>query len=306
MARQIERNVSATGTSDDFRRLAESAEAPGVSKSIGQGIADARDAVARVLIRLGLTPNRATVLGFVATCSAGYCLARGATQQAPYFYTGMGPTGWWPLAAALCLLVAGAFDMLDGAIARVGNMRTRFGAVFDSTLDRFSDMAIFLGAAACFALQGNLTYQLLAVVALCNALTISYVKARAETTIADCSAGYWLRGERFAAILIGCASGHVAAVLWQLALLSGLTVLRRVVYTRGAIRAMERSKPPPPRGPAPGLIGKLQLWRHPRGSISYDVVTGLNIAYIIVIPWWFPMLLAQGRHADPIAAWLGR
>ena len=124
--------------------------------------------------------------------------------------------GWWPALAALFLFAAFACDMLDGAVARVGHLGSRSGAVLDSAVDRFSDMAIYLACALHFALlpQPNVTYQLLAVLALCNGVLISYIKARAENMIEDCTVGYWLRGERCAALLIGCTFGHMPAVLW--------------------------------------------------------------------------------------------
>ncbi|MBU0640857.1 MAG: CDP-alcohol phosphatidyltransferase family protein [Planctomycetes bacterium] len=284
--------------------MRETGEAPGISKTIGQGFCDARDAVARVLIRLGATPNRLTILGFVMTCGAGYCLARGADQQVPYFYSGDGPVGWWPAWAALFVFLSGACDMLDGAVARVGGMHTRFGAILDSIVDRLSDMAIFLGCAAFFALRGNLTYALLAMAALCNAVLISYIKARAETVIADCSAGYWLRGERFAALLIGCTTGHMPAVLWQLTVLGFLTVVRRINYARLATTALDRNAALPPRGPDAGWPGHFQPWRHPRGTIQYDIVTGLNIAFIVMAPRIWPTLLPAADYADPLRAWL--
>lgn len=301
---QVPSPAAATPEADDFRRLRESGKAAGLSKAVGGAFVAARDALARALVRIGVTPNHLTLLGFVVTCGAGYCLARGAFQQVPYFYTGSGPVGWWPLLAGGFLVLAGAMDMLDGAVARLGNLRTRFGGILDSSVDRFSDMAIFLGCAWCFMQTGNLTGQLLAVLALCNAFLISYVKARAEAIIEDCSVGYWLRGERIAAVLIGCVSGHVAAVLWQLALLSFFTVLRRLDYARRAAAALDGSRPAPRRGPEAGLLGVLQLWRHPRGSVPYDVVTGLNIAYIIGAPWLWTVLLAQGLYADPLRRWL--
>jgi CDP-diacylglycerol--glycerol-3-phosphate 3-phosphatidyltransferase len=298
---------SAATAGDDFRALRESGEAAGASKSVGSAIAAARDALAGHLVRLGLTPNRITLIGFLLTCGAGYCLARGASQQVPYFNLGGGPVGWWPALAGLLLLLAGACDMLDGAVARVGRMGSRAGALLDSSVDRFSDMAIYIGCFLHFALlpTPNPTYQLLAMVALCNGVLISYVKARAENVIEDCSAGYWLRGERFAAVLIGCLSGHLPAVLWQMAILCLFTVCRRLTYGYAAIRAIEVGRPLPRRGPAPGWPGVLQLWRHPRGSVPYDLVTGANIAYIVVAPCLWPALRAAGSHADPLRHWLG-
>lgn len=290
----------------DFRDLRASGEPEGVSLAIGGAFVRSRDRVARVLIRLGATPNRLTFAGFLATCGAGFCLALGAAQQAPYLYTGAGPAGWWPLTAAAFLVLAGACDMLDGAVARLGGLGTKFGAILDSSLDRFSDMAIFIGCMLHFAWRGNLTYELLAIIALCNAFLISYVKARAEEIIPSCAVGYWLRGERFAAMLIACLAGHLPAVLWQQATLPFLTVMRRLTFSRRAVAALEAGAEQPPRGPETGWRGVVQIWRKPRGSIAYDVVTGLNIAYIVVAARLWPVLTATGEWADPLGRWLGR
>jgi CDP-diacylglycerol---glycerol-3-phosphate 3-phosphatidyltransferase len=269
------------------------------------GFVNSRDALARRLIRAGVTPNHLTFLGFLMTLAAGWFLARGASQQVPYFHGASGPVGWSPMLAGVFLVLSGACDMLDGAVARLGNMSTPFGQILDSVLDRFSDMAIYIGCAWHFAWQGNVTYQLLAVLALCNACLISYIKARAENLIPDCSVGYWLRGERFAAVLIGCATGHVPAVLWQQALSPFFTVMRRVSYSARVVQAMSTQGALPVSGPAPGWRGRLQLWRHPRGSISYDLVTGFNIAYIVFAARFWPELLATGASADPLRQLLG-
>jgi CDP-diacylglycerol--glycerol-3-phosphate 3-phosphatidyltransferase len=285
--------------SDDFQALVESGEPGGASRSVGAAIAAARDALARKLIASGATPNRITILGFVFTCGAGYCLAQGAGQAVPYFSFAGDSAGWWPALAAVLLVLAGACDMLDGAVARLGGLRSRAGAILDS--------AISLGCLLYFATRAtpNLTYQVLAVIALCNSVLISYIKARAENVIEDCSVGYWLRGERFAAVLIGCTCGHVPAVLWQMAVSGFFTVWRRMTYAYAVLQAADRGRPLPPRGPVPRWPGRLQLWRRPRGSVSYDLVTGTHIAYIVFAPLFWPMLRAAGTHADPLRQWLG-
>lgn len=291
----------------DFRALRTSGEAAGASRSIGGAICAARDVVARGLIRVGATPNHLTIAGFLFTCAAGASLAAGASAQVPYFAFSEGPANWWPVLAGIFLLLAGASDMLDGAVARVGGLSTRSGAILDSAVDRLSDMAIFIGCLIHFALlqPSNLTYQILAVVALCNAVLISYIKARTENLIDDCSVGYWLRGERFAAVLIGCGTGHVPAVIWQLAVSSAFTVWRRLQYAVQTVQAIDAKRPLPPRGPAPKWWGRLQLWRHPRGSIAYDFVTGAHIAFIIAAPLWVPALRVAGPWSDPLRMWLG-
>ncbi|MBP7748085.1 MAG: CDP-alcohol phosphatidyltransferase family protein [Phycisphaerae bacterium] len=290
----------------DFAALRATGDPVGASKSIGMAFVRARDKLARHLLAAGATPNRITIAGFLVTCAAGYCLARGASHTVPYFASASGPTSWWPALAAVFLILAGACDMLDGAVARVGGLGSRAGAVLDSSVDRFSDMAIYIGCFLHFALHApmNITYQVLAVVALCNAFLISYVKARAENVIDDCSVGYWLRGERFAAVLIGCIVGHVPAVLWQMAISCFFTVWRRMEYTYHTLQAVDAGRPPPPRGPVPGWRGVLQLWRRPRGSVAYDVVTGAHIAYIIFAPCLWPALLGTGTYADPLRGWL--
>jgi CDP-diacylglycerol--glycerol-3-phosphate 3-phosphatidyltransferase len=290
----------------DFQRLRESGEPSGLSWALGGAFCASRDALARVLIRLGATPNRISLTGFLLTCAAGYCLARGAGHQVPYFRGGPGLVSFWPAWAGLFLILAGAADMLDGAVARVGRLQSTFGAILDSALDRLSDMAVFIGCAAHFAWHGNLTYQLLAMIALGNAVLISYVKARAEDVLPACGVGWWMRGERAAAVLIGCLVGHVPFVLWQQATLPLLTVLRRLRFSYQSAGALDAGDPAPRPRPRPGWRGWLQPWRHPRGSLPYDVVVGFNIGCIIFCPLIWPDLLAAGRWTDPLARWLGR
>lgn len=286
----------------EFRRLRESGQRPGLSRSIGRGFSVARDATARALIRLGLTPNGATILGCVATCTAGWCLAQGgAGHEVPLLATGRAPSSAWPLLTAVCLFIAGGFDMLDGAIARLAGQKSRFGGILDSTLDRVSDMAVYCGCLAYFAGSGNRTFVVLALVGLCGSFLISYIKARADVVIEDCSVGFWLRGERCAALLIGALTGHVPAVLWQLAIGNSLTTWRRIAYSARAARAIDGRGPVPPRGPEAGWPGRVQFWRHPRGSVPYDLTVAANIAFIVLGPLLWPGLLTS----DPLRPLLG-
>ena len=301
------KSAEQVGSKRDFAALRASGEDAGASEAIGSAICRARDRVARVLIALQFTPNRVTVLGLALTVAAGVCLAFGAGQQAPYWAHGLGPAGWWPLAALAWLFLAGAADMLDGALARVGKLASRAGGLLDSAVDRFSDIAIYFGCFLYFALQPtpHVTYQVLAIIGLLNALLISYIKARAEDFLDDCTVGYWLRGERFAAVMIGCAVGHVPAVMWQMAVSCAFTVWRRLSYSFFAIRASDAGRPLPARGPDAQWWGRLQLWRHPRGSIAYDFVTGAHIAYIVFAPWIWPVLTDVSPATDFLRRWLG-
>lgn len=270
---------------------AETYERIGVGHAVGTGFAMARAAVARGLIAIGVRPNALTVLGFLFTAAAGVFLAMGAGDQ----FHGRGPWGqflWdrnpqayrtlspWNLWAALMLILCGATDMLDGAVARLGNMGSKFGAFLDSTLDRFSDFFIFAGIGVYYAWRGNVTYSLLAMLCISNAFAISYTRARAETLIPRCRVGYWQRGERIAGTIIALFAYNVPALLWLLAVGQTGTVARRVSYTYQV--SIGRT---PAEHPRDGTrLDRIQLWRWPRMTWQYDLMTGLHIAFLLVAP----------------------
>ena len=244
-----------------------------LSKWIGLGFATARDALAKCLLRIHLGPNALTAAGLLFTAAAAFCLALGAGAQ----------QNSWRLWAGFFLVLCGAADMLDGAMARLGAKATTFGAFLDSVVDRYSDILLFLGIGFYYAWQQNLTYQALSVVGMANALVISYTKARAEDFIPSCRVGYWERGERSAAITIAVFAGGIPAVLWALAISPFFTGLRRIQFTRRAIRGMSRGKPLQQDPAAKPTDGSL-FDRCRRGTIIYDVVTAVYIAFIIFAP----------------------
>ena len=173
--------------------------------------------------------------------------------------------------------------MLDGAMARLGGKATRFGAFFDSVVDRYSDILLFLGIGFYYARLENLTYQVLAVLAMANALIISYVKARAEDFIPSCRVGYWERGERFAALTIAAFAGGIPAVLWELAIFPFFTGLRRIQFTSRAIRQISQGKNPQQDSSGKPTDGSV-FDRCRRGTFIYDLVTAAYIAFIIFGP----------------------
>lgn len=275
----------------DFKTLRQSGRRQSIGRWIGGGFVWARDGIARGLVAIGATPNAVTVAGFLMTCGAGVCFAFGAGHVLP----GSGAPeslsrSWWPLAGAAFIYMSAAGDMLDGAVARVGKLSSSFGAVFDSTLDRLSDVAIFAGCAAYFASIGNVTLVLMAFSATGAALLTSYVKARSENVIDACGVGFWQRGERVAAVLIAACCGHLPTMLWLLGTTPWMTVMLRVRHARDVLNTDR------PWQPAVGLR-RWMIWRDPRGSFGYDVFTGLNIAFLIVGPWIWPFLYAT---TDPI------
>lgn len=293
------------GQKKDFQGLRSSGQAPGVTLSIGRTVGDWRDGLAGWLVRLGATPNGLTIIGFLLSLVGSACLALSAGTALPIdpFAPATTPRSWLPVMAVAWYFLSAACDMLDGAVARVGHLNSEFGAVLDSSLDRISDTAVWCGCVVYFAGHGNVTYSFLAILALSNAYMISYIKARAEDIIPNCSVGFWQRGERTAAVLISAITGHMQILLWQQAILPLLTALRRLTYTGAYLRAKAKGLPPPQTGVPSGWRKWVLLWRHPRGSAGYDIVVGLNIALLLLGPVMFPWFY---RGTDPLGMLLRR
>jgi len=246
-----------------------------VVKVLVNPIVALRDVLAHILAKVGVTPNMLTVLGVVFTLIAAYILARGAEQT----WSGSTiPASVW---AAGWLFLACAMDMLDGALARVAGMKTRFGGILDSTMDRISDIAIFGGIALAYGRIGNMTYQLLTMVAMGNAILISYVKARAETEIDDCTVGYWQRGERMVGILIACATAHIATLVTALAFLPMLTVVKRLLHCHRRLTA--RASDHKPIEAAGSFLGSLAFWRYARGSWPHTIASAGYITILVLV-----------------------
>lgn len=257
-----------------------------IGKSIGWLFATARDAVARGLIRLGVTPNTLTVFGALLTLLAGAVFA-------VHIRSGR----WeWSLAAAGLLFGSFACDMLDGTVARLGGRGTKFGALLDSTLDRVSDFAIWagLGFGYVWRQPANLTFAALCALGFLEAVLISYVKARAEDLIDDCSVGYWQRPERCAATIISAFACNMPACIVELSVLPVFTLLRRLYHAW----AVMNGRTPVVRATEGTWVHKLQPWLYPRASWPYDGMTGLYIAWLI----WGPV---DPDRWDVLRQWLG-
>src|SRR6185369_9421227 len=106
------------------------------------------------------------------------------------------------------------------------NQVTRFGAFFDSVVDRYSDAALFFGLLVYYSRGGRPFYVVLAALAM-----ISYTRARAESLIGTCKVGFMERPERLVLLIIGAVFNRMAPVLWVIAVLSTITVIHRMYYT---------------------------------------------------------------------------
>jgi CDP-diacylglycerol--glycerol-3-phosphate 3-phosphatidyltransferase len=142
--------------------------------------------IVRVLARTPLTPNALTWLGFLITVGAAVLIVTGHL-----------------LAAGIVVLVAGLFDMLDGALARETGRVTRFGAVLDSTLDRLSEAALLLALLVVYARGQDVAESLLVGFALLGALMVSYLRARIEGLGIECKIGLFTRPERVIVLALG-------------------------------------------------------------------------------------------------------
>jgi CDP-diacylglycerol--glycerol-3-phosphate 3-phosphatidyltransferase len=133
--------------------------------------------------------------------------------------------------AASVVFFAAFLDMLDGQVARRERRVTAFGAFFDSTLDRYADMALYMGLLVFYAVNGRSSYVVLAAVATAGSVMVSYSRARAESLIPSCKVGFMERPERLVLLIMGGLFNRMAPVLWVIAVVSTLTVIHRIVYT---------------------------------------------------------------------------
>jgi len=141
--------------------------------------------------------------------------------------------------AGLVVFAAGFFDLVDGRVARASNQVTRFGAFFDSVLDRYSDAALFFGLLVYYARINRFFYVVLAALVMISCIMVSYTRARAESLLGTCKVGFMERPERLVLIIIGALFNRMAPVLWLIAILSTITVIHRMYYTWQRTEAMD-------------------------------------------------------------------
>lgn len=166
------------------------------------------------LAATGIHPNVLTFAGLVINLWAAVLFARGK----------------FPAAGGVMIL-AGVFDMVDGRVARAQGRVTKFGAFLDSVIDRYSDLILFLGLLVYYARVNRFQYAILVGVAMAGSVMVSYTRARAESLIPICKAGFWERPERIVLMILGALGERMAPTLWLLAIGPNITVVQRIVYT---------------------------------------------------------------------------
>jgi CDP-diacylglycerol--glycerol-3-phosphate 3-phosphatidyltransferase len=190
------------------------------------------EALMSAIGRVPLTPNQVTVVGMVLTFVAAALAAFGQLR--------------W---AGVVLILAGTCDILDGALARSTGKGYPYGAFLDSTLDRYSEGAMYVGLAAYFVSMGGPLQRwllLATLAALAGSFLVSYVRARAQSLGFTCDSGVFARPERVVVTVIGLIFGGYVlyAVVFLLAVLTNLTALQRIreVWLQGRAQrlALER------------------------------------------------------------------
>ncbi len=169
------------------------------------------DPIVGVLARTGVTPNQISLAGFGGNLGAAVLAARGEF-----------------LWAGIVMLVFSAMDLLDGALARATGRATKFGAVFDASLDRMSEAALLGGLSYYFAERGQTEEVILCFTALAGSLLVSYVRAHALSQGANMKDGIFTRVERVILLAVVLMIDQVTIGLWILAVLTFATVVQRI------------------------------------------------------------------------------
>ena len=199
------------------------------TRAIGLVFGTAINRIVRWLALSKIHPNVLTFLGLLINIGAAWLFA-----MAGYIPQGRDPHAWAQLCfrwAGVVVIGAGLFDMVDGRVARVTDQVTRFGGFFDSVLDRYSDLALYMGLLVFYASINRFFYIVLTAIVMTGSVMVSYTRARAENAIPKCKVGFLERPERVVLIIIGALFDRMAPVLWVIAVLSNWTVIHRMIYT---------------------------------------------------------------------------
>lgn len=168
-------------------------------------------------IRLNANPNAFTTAGLLISFVAAYFAMKGAFRT-----------------ASIWLLLSGICDTIDGKLARASGKETRFGALYDSTLDRYAEVLYFLGMAFYFVHAEWYKTSVAIFLGLGGSMMVSYVRARAEGLGFDCKVGLLQRPERIILLAIGglIHPYALAVSIWLIAVFANLTAIHRLMHIR--------------------------------------------------------------------------
>ncbi len=201
-----------------------------VPKKLILGFVAGAGRLARLLVGLNISPNTVSVLGVLAGLGAGVLFALGH-----------------PVWGAVLIIICGLFDIIDGQVATRANKKSLYGAIFDSTLDRYSEFFIYLGLAVHFRNRWPLWILFFTFL---GSTMVSYTRARAEGLGIQCPVGVMQRAERMILLVLGALLGSLfrvfdqamIAILLVIAVLSNITAFQRTLHVRKIEKQLKREK----------------------------------------------------------------
>ena len=182
--------------------------------AIGRACLLPLQAIIAASVRLRIHPNVLTVVGVVINMIAAYLLGNDHFR--------------W---AGVVMLVANIFDYIDGKVARESGRESLFGGFWDSVMDRFSDITLFIGLIYLYSHLHRPDYVIICALAMMFSVMTSYTRARAESLIEKCKVGFMERPEWIVLFMIGAITNRMAGVLWVILVLSIVTVADRIYFT---------------------------------------------------------------------------
>ncbi len=231
-------------------------------------------AIIAVCVALRIHPNILTLVGAVINVGAAWALG----------YSRF-------ILAGLVMIVANIFDFIDGKVAHQLKLESRFGAFWDSTLDRFSDLALLVGLIYLYSKLGRSDYVLVAALTLVFSIMTSYARARAESLVEKCKVGFMERPERIVLFMIGAFTNRMAAVLWVVLVLSILAVANRIYYTYLMLNGL----PTPSRQGLRGVFNRAFFWTDERATLPYDLWVIAILGFVwLTPPDWLGDPMASG------------
>jgi CDP-diacylglycerol--glycerol-3-phosphate 3-phosphatidyltransferase len=179
--------------------------------------------VARALLRARIRPNQLTVLGLSVSALSAVAFASN-----------------WQRWGGVLLALAGACDILDGALARASGQVSPFGGFLDSVLDRYSDLLVLAGLIVLFGRLGRGADVVVTLAALIGTVMVSYTRARAESIGVECRVGLMERGERLLVLIGGALADLMVPAVWVVAAGANATAIHRIFHTWRATRNIYR------------------------------------------------------------------
>jgi len=176
-------------------------------------------AIIATCVALQIHPNVLTFVGVLINVAAACALGLGRF-----------------VLAGVIMIVANIFDFIDGKVAVELQAVSKFGGFWDSVIDRFSDISLFIGLIFLYSQLRRTDYVMVTALAMMFTIMTSYTRARAESIIPKCKVGFMERPERIVLFMIGAFTNRMAAVMWVILVLSIFTVADRIILTWRELR----------------------------------------------------------------------